>query len=181
MFARVAMNRLWQWHFGEGLQKNSSDFGKLSGLPSNPHLLDWLASEFADRGFSMKQMHRMIVTSDVYKLASRATDSQIAENGADPADAYLWHYRLERLEAEPIWDSIFAAAGTLDVAVGGPSFDVAGGGGGRRGGGAGAGTGGRRGGMAAANPTGNRRRLHDSRFFHESRCCSCVSPGVRCR
>jgi hypothetical protein len=156
MLARVAMNRLWQWHFGEGLQKNSSDFGKLSGLPSNPKLLDWLASEFVSRGFSMKQMHRLIVTSDTYKLASRASDSQLAENSADPSDTYLWHYRLERLEAEPIWDAIFAAAGTLDTAVGGPSFDV-GNAGGRRGGGGAAG-GARRGGMAAAPTNGKMRR-----------------------
>lgn len=140
MFARVAVNRLWQWHFGEGLQKNSSDFGKLSGPPVNPKLLDWLASEFVDRGFSMKQMNRLIVTSDVYKLASSADPAEVAANSADPNDEYLWHFRLERLEAEPIWDSILAAAGTLDLSVGGPSFDV--GGGGRRGGnGAGGGRG----------------------------------------
>jgi hypothetical protein len=165
MFARVAMNRMWQWHFGEGLQKNSSDFGKLSGLPSNPQLLDWLACEFVDRGFSMKQMHRLIVTSETYKLASQAGESQIAGNSADPSNTYLWHYRLERLEAEPIWDSIFAAAGTLDTAVGGPSFDVAGGAGGRRGGGAGS----RRGGMAVANTSGTRRAAYMIRGFSTSR------------
>ena len=158
MFARVAMNRLWQWHFGEGLQKNSSDFGKVSGLPSNPKLLDWLASEFASRGFSMKQMHRLIVTSDTYKLASQASPSQVAENSADPSNASLWHFRLERLAAEPIWDQIFAAAGTLDTAVGGPSFDLAGDGGGRRGGGGAAAGGARRGGMAAAVGNGKTRR-----------------------
>ena len=72
MFARVAVNRLWQWHFGEGLQKNSSDFGMLGGTPSHPQLLDWLASEFVARKFSMKEMHRLMVTSDTYKLASEA-------------------------------------------------------------------------------------------------------------
>lgn len=128
MFARVAVNRLWQWHFGEGLQKNPSDFGKLGGLPANPALLDWLASEFVARGFSMKEMTRLMVTSNVYKLASQADAAQIAANTGDPADASLWHFRLERLEAEPIWDSILSAAGTLDLAVGGPSFDVGGGG-----------------------------------------------------
>jgi hypothetical protein len=123
MFARVAMNRLWQWHFGQGLEKTPSDFGKLAGPPSNPKLLDWLASEFVRRGFSMKQMNRLMVTSDTYKLASRVDDAVIATNKADPDDTYLWHFRLERLEAEPIWDSILSAAGTLDLSVGGPSFD----------------------------------------------------------
>ncbi|HEY8748621.1 MAG TPA: DUF1553 domain-containing protein, partial [Tepidisphaeraceae bacterium] len=162
MFARVAVNRLWQWHFGEGLQKNSSDFGKLSGLPANPNLLNWLASEFVDRGFSMKQMNRLIVTSEVYKLASKADAPEVAANSADQPNAYLWHFRLERLEAEPIWDSIMAAAGTLDTSVGGPSFDV-GGGGGRRGGGGG------RGMASAAAANLNRRAAYMIRGFSTSR------------
>ncbi|HEX4589437.1 MAG TPA: DUF1549 and DUF1553 domain-containing protein, partial [Gemmataceae bacterium] len=125
LFARVAVNRLWQWHFGEGLHKLPSDFGKLGGLPSNPKLLDWLAAEFVKRGFSMKAMHRLIVTSDAYKRSS-AVDPAVAatDRKIDPSNVYLWHYPLRRLEAEPIWDSIFTAAGTLDTAVGGPSFDV---------------------------------------------------------
>jgi hypothetical protein len=134
LFARVAINRIWQWHFGTGLHKTPSDFGNLPGPPSNPVLLDWLASEFVRRGFSMKAMHRLIVTSDTYQLASAADTSLAAANSAaDPDDTYLWHYPLRRLEAEPIWDSILSAAGTLDLTVGGPSFDPAGGTG-RRGG-----------------------------------------------
>ena len=132
MFARVAVNRLWQWHFGEGLHKIPSDFGTLGGSPSNPRLLDWLAAEFAARGFRMKEIHRLIVTSDVYKLASEVDPTRSStEIAADPEDAHLWHFRLRRLEAEPIWDAVFFAANDLDVSVGGPSFDV----GGRRGGG----------------------------------------------
>jgi hypothetical protein len=127
LFARVAVNRLWQWHFGEGLQRSPSDFGTLGGTPSNPPLLDWLAAEFAGRGFRMKEIHRLIVTSDAYKRASgfdpASAESEVA---ADPANAHLWHYRLRRLEAEPIWDAVFAAAGTLDLTFGGPSFEVAG-------------------------------------------------------
>jgi hypothetical protein len=131
MFARVAVNRLWQWHFGEGLHKTPSDFGNLGGSPSNPRLLDWLAAEFAARGFRMKEIHRLIVTSDVYKLASDVDPSRSAtEIAADPENDHLWHFRLRRLEAEPIWDAVFCAANDLDVTVGGPSFDV----GGRRGG-----------------------------------------------
>lgn len=132
MFARVAMNRLWQWHFGQGLEKTSSDFGRLAGDPSDPKLLDWLASEFVRRGFSMKQMHRLIVTSDAYKRASAVSSQPLDANRTDPADSLLWHFRLERLDAEPIWDSIMAAAGSLDTSVGGPSYDI-GGGPGRRG------------------------------------------------
>jgi hypothetical protein len=125
MFARVAVNRIWQWHFGEGIHKLSNDFGKLGGMPSNPQLLDWLASEFAARSFSMKEMHRLMVTSDTYKLASEADVKATAANfKADPEDTYLWRFRLQRLEAEPIWDSILSASGNLDLSVGGPSFDI---------------------------------------------------------
>ena len=124
MFPRVAINRLWQWHFGEGLQKTSSDFGKLGGMPSNQPLLEWLASEFVSGGYSMKQMTRLMVTSDSYKLASDADPKVMSASiKADPSDTYLWHYRLQRLDAEPVWDSIFSAAGNLDTSVGGPSFD----------------------------------------------------------
>ena len=113
MFARVAVNRLWQWHFGEGLQKSSSDFGMLGGTPSHPQLLDWLASEFVARKFSMKEMHRLMLTSDTYKLASDADPAVVSANvKADQQDTYLWHYRVQRLEAEPVWDSILTAAGT---------------------------------------------------------------------
>jgi hypothetical protein len=125
LFARVAVNRLWQWHFGEGLQKTPSDFGKLGGTPTHPRLLDWLASEFVKRDFRMKAMHRLIVTSDTYKLASDADAAlERANSRVDANNSYLWHFRLRRLEAEPIWDSIFTAAGSLDLSVGGPSFDV---------------------------------------------------------
>ena len=125
LFARVAINRIWQWHFGEGLQESPSDFGKLGGVPSNPKLLDWLASEFVRQNFSMKALHRLIVTSNTYQLASEVDTSVAATNfKADPTNACLWHFQLQRLDAEPIWDSIFTAAGSLDLSVGGPSFAV---------------------------------------------------------
>jgi hypothetical protein len=160
LFARVAVNRLWQWHFGEGLHKTPSDFGNLTGMPSNPKLLDWLAAEFAGRKFSMKEMHRLIVTSDTYKLASEAEPAMAAANAQiDPDDAYLWHFRLQRLEAEPIWDSILAAAGDLDLSVGGPSFDVGDGGGG----------GGGRRGARSAGGNANRRAAYMVRGYSTSR------------
>jgi hypothetical protein len=127
LFARVAVNRLWQWHFGEGLQKNTSDFGELGGHPSNQPLLDWLASEFVRTGYGMKQMHRLMVTSEAYKRASDADASFAGNRDIDPENNALWHSRLQRLEAEPIWDSIHTAAGALDTKVGGPSFDIGGG------------------------------------------------------
>jgi hypothetical protein len=157
MFSRVAVNRLWQWHFGEGLQKNPSDYGQLGGTPSHPQLLDWLASEFVARKFSMKEMHRLMVTSDTYKLASEPAPAAVAPNlKADAQNTYLWRYRVQRLEAEPVWDSILSAAGNLDLTVGGPSFSI--GNAGRRGGG-----GGGRGG-AAAGPV-NRRGAYMTRGF----------------
>lgn len=124
LFARVAVNRLWQWHFGVGLQKTPSDFGEMGGRPANPRLLDWLASEFVRRGFSMKAMHRLIVTSETYKRSSEVDPARATSGDAgDPDNTALWHFPLRRLEAEPIWDAIHAAAGDLDLAVGGPSFD----------------------------------------------------------
>lgn len=125
LFARVAVNRLWQWHFGEGLQKLSSDFGVLGGKPSNTKLLDWLASEFVARKFSMKDMHRLMLTSDTYKRASYGDPAVMSANTKiDPQDKYLWSSRVQRLEAEPVWDSILYAAGNLDLTVGGKSFDL---------------------------------------------------------
>ena len=162
-FARVAVNRLWQWHFGEGLQKSPSDFGTLGGMPSNPELLDWLAAEFVARKFSMKEMNRLMVTSDTYRQASSLDAVTVSANSKiDPANDYLWSFRLTRLEAEPIWDGILAAAGTLDLAVGGPSFDIASSEAPRRG----AGGGGRGAAPAAA---ANRRGAYMIRGFSTSR------------
>ena len=127
LFARVAVNRLWQWHFGEGLQKSPSDYGVMGGRPASQPLLDWLASEFIARGYSQKAMHKLMLTSKVYRLASFGDKELMKRNlVADPLSRYLWSFRLQRLEAEPIWDSIFTAAGTLDTSLGGPSFDIEG-------------------------------------------------------
>jgi hypothetical protein len=125
LFARVAVNRLWQWHFGEGLQATPSDFGNLAGPPAHPELLDWLAAEFVKSGFRMKTIHRLIVTSETYQRASALEPARASVNQkADPVNRYLSRFPLRRLEAEPLWDSIFMAAGKLDLSVGGPSFDI---------------------------------------------------------
>ena len=124
LFARVAVNRIWQWHFGEGLQRVPSDFGFLGGRPSNQPLLDYLASEFVAHNYSMKWLHRLIVTSDTYKLASKGAPQQVSANAkADPNDTYLWRFRLQRLEAESVWDSVLFDSGDLDLSVGGKSFE----------------------------------------------------------
>jgi hypothetical protein len=127
LFARVAVNRLWEWHFGKGIQPNPSDFGLLGGRPSNPELLDWLASEFVAKGFSMKAIHKLIVMSDTYRMASTGEPQLMSKNRAiDPANAMLWQFPLLRLDAEAIWDSIFSAAQSLDLKLGGKSFQIAG-------------------------------------------------------
>jgi hypothetical protein len=133
LFARVAVNRIWQWHFGQGLHREPSDFGQLGEVPIHPELLDWLSAEFVARGYSMKWLHRTIVSSETYKRASTAVgccgenESGSAnlhtDNAAiDPNNNLFWKSPIQRLAAEPIWDAIHAAADDLDLAVGGESF-----------------------------------------------------------
>ena len=124
LFARVAVNRIWQWHFGTGLHASAGDFGALGGKPIHPELLDWLASEFIAHGYSMKWLHRLIVTSDAYQRASAANDTVSTESAnrlRDPENRTLWRFPLRRLEAEPIRDALHQLAGTLDLTLGGKS------------------------------------------------------------
>jgi len=123
LFARVAVNRMWQWHFGEGIVATPSDFGRTGQMPVNPQLLDWLASEFTQRKYSMKAMHRLMVTSDLYQQAAVTTpELQSANTAIDPGNKHLWKFPVRRLEAETIRDSILQVAGTLDTSIGGRSF-----------------------------------------------------------
>ena len=123
LFARVAVNRIWAWHFGEALERVTSDFGLLGGKPTNQKLLDYLAAEFVAHDYSMKWLHKLILTSDTYQLSSKADPQFLTANiKADARNSYLWRFRLQRLEAEPIWDSIHYTAGDLDLTVGGKSF-----------------------------------------------------------
>jgi hypothetical protein len=117
--ARVMVNRLWQHHFGEGIVRTPSNFGKMGERPSHPELLDWLAIEFVDRGWSMKQMHKLMLTSRAYQMAS--TD-QPASAAVDPENRWFWRAPRERLEAEVIRDEIMAVSGALDRTLGGPSI-----------------------------------------------------------
>ncbi|MCA9171610.1 MAG: DUF1553 domain-containing protein, partial [Planctomycetales bacterium] len=122
LFARVAVNRMWQWHFGIGLQANTSDFGYMGGEPTHPELLDWLAAEFVAHDYDMKWLHRCIVTSAAYRRASAGDDVGTENLQRDPTNETLWRFPLQRLDAETVWDTLHAAAGDLDLAIGGPSF-----------------------------------------------------------
>ncbi|MEO8659415.1 MAG: DUF1553 domain-containing protein, partial [Bryobacteraceae bacterium] len=123
LFARVAVNRLWQWHFGEGIVATVSDFGNVGENPSMPELLDWLASEFKAGKYSMKAMHRLMVTSETYKRESAGPAALISSNAKiDPRNRYLTRYGLRRLEAEVVRDLAFSVSGQIDLTVGGRSF-----------------------------------------------------------
>jgi hypothetical protein len=119
LFARVIVNRLWQAHFGAGLVETPSDFGFNGGRPSHPELLDWLASQMALRGWSIKAMHRLIVTSATYRQSSR---SNLEALRRDEGDRLLWRKAPVRLEAEMVRDAMFAVSGRLDPRLGGPSY-----------------------------------------------------------
>lgn len=117
--ARVMVNRIWQHHFGEGIVRTPSSFGKMGEAPSHPQLLDWLAVEFVERGWSVKAMHRLMLTSQAYQMASADTT---ANYGIDPENRMFWRMPRVRLEAEVIRDHIMATAGTLNLTVGGPAI-----------------------------------------------------------
>ena len=118
--ARVMVNRIWMHHFGEGIVYTASNFGSMGTRPTNPQLLDWLATEFVNHGWSIKAMHRLIMTSDTYQMASAHADP--AASKADPGNKLLWRYRQRRLEGEVIRDIILGAAGNLNLEAGGPGF-----------------------------------------------------------
>jgi len=119
LFARVAANRLWLAHFGSGLIETPSDLGFNGGAPSHPELLDWLAAELVAGGWSLKGIHRRIVTSAAYRQSSRPDPAALAR---DAGDRLLWRKAPVRLEAEMVRDAMLAASGELDARLGGPSF-----------------------------------------------------------
>ena len=114
--ARVMVNRLWQHHFGEGIVRTPSNFGKMGEQPSHPELLDWLASQFISKGWSMKAMHRLMMNSQLYQMSS---DDNMADLGIDPENRFFWRMPRERVEAEALRDEILAVSGKLDRTVGG--------------------------------------------------------------
>jgi hypothetical protein len=119
LFTRVIVNRLWQAHLGAGLVETPSDLGFSGGLPSHPKLLDWMASELVDQGWSLKAMHRKIVTSATYRQSTRF---DLASSQRDAGNRLLWRKSPTRLEAEMVRDAMLAVAGRLDRRLGGPSF-----------------------------------------------------------
>jgi hypothetical protein len=118
--ARVMVNRIWHHHFGRGLVSTPGNFGRMGRLPSHPELLDWLAVEFIRSGWSVKHMHRLIMNSETYRMAS-AYDSGSARE-TDPDNIYLWRFPLRRMEAESIRDMILAVSGNLNRQAGGPAY-----------------------------------------------------------
>jgi mono/diheme cytochrome c family protein len=117
--ARVMVNRMWQHHFGEGIARTPSNFGKLGERPSHPELLDWLALELIDRGWRLKPMHRLMLTSRAYQMASIDIPANVA---IDPENRLFWRAPRTRLDAETIRDGILAVSGSLDRTLGGPSI-----------------------------------------------------------
>lgn len=118
--ARVAVNHIWNRHFGKALVDTVFDFGVGGAEPVNQQLLDWLAVELMESGWSMKHIHRLIVTSNAYRMSS-TTSGKNAE--IDPDNRFLWRFPPRRLEAEVIRDSILASCGRLESKMGGPSID----------------------------------------------------------
>ncbi|MCA9113333.1 MAG: DUF1553 domain-containing protein, partial [Planctomycetaceae bacterium] len=119
---RVIVNRLWQWHFGNGLVDTPSDFGYGGGRPSHPELLDWLAEELAKRNWSLKAMHRLIVTSETYQQVSTESHDDNRAN-IDADNRLLWRQNPRRIEAEAIRDSVLFVSGKLNPERGGPGFE----------------------------------------------------------
>ena len=121
LVSRVLVNRVWMHHLGRGLVNTPSDFGSMGVEPTNPILLDWLASEFIEQRWGLKRMHKLIMTSTVYRQASRR-DSE--KNAIDPDNRFLWRKPIQRLEAEIIRDRILATSGKLNPKMFGPPVTV---------------------------------------------------------
>ncbi len=122
--ARVAVNHLWNRHFGKPLVPTVFDFGRKGTPPTHPELLDWLAVEFMDHGWSMKHVHRLIVTSRTYRLSSSNSDVAETNLDRDPDNRFLWRMNPRRMEAQLVRDGLLALSGELDLTLGGPSIPV---------------------------------------------------------
>ncbi|MEQ8791734.1 MAG: DUF1553 domain-containing protein [Pirellulaceae bacterium] len=118
--ARVIVNRIWQHHFGTGLVDTPSDFGRMGSRPTHPELLDWLAVELIQNGWSLKHIHRLILTSNTFRQASTPRDDALR---VDADSRLLWRFPPRRLDAEALRDSILLASGKLRDQRGGAGFD----------------------------------------------------------
>lgn len=119
--ARVMVNRMWQHHFGRGISPTPNDFGYLGTAATHPELLDWLATEFVAKGWSMKAMHRLMLNSKTFRLAISSEPKAAA---ADPGNDLFWRFNPRRLTAEEIRDSMLASTGELNLEMGGPSIFI---------------------------------------------------------
>jgi len=117
--ARVLVNRVWQWHFGQGLVSTPSDFGYSGSPPTHPELLDWLADEFVRSGWRIKTLHRLIVLSATYRQSGRLDAKAMS---VDRLNRFLWRMAPRRIEAEELRDSLLAVNGRLDRRMGGPGY-----------------------------------------------------------
>jgi hypothetical protein len=117
--ARVAVNHIWARHFGRPLVKTVFDFGRKGAAPSHPELLDWLACELVESGWSMKHVHRLIVTSSAYRMSSASAGAG-KERKADPENLAFWRMNSVRMEAQVVRDGLLSLAGELDSKIGGP-------------------------------------------------------------
>lgn len=121
--ARVYVNRVWGWHFGRAIVESTENFGALGSRPTHPELLDWLARNFMTSGWSTKELHRLILSSNTYQMASQQAQSTRAAE-VDPENLLLWKFRMERLEAEQIRDAVLAVSGRLDPKLGGKTVPL---------------------------------------------------------
>ena len=118
--ARVFVNRVWHHHFGRGIVATLSNFGTLGGPPTHPELLDTLAVQFMESGWSIKSLHREIMLSSTYQLSSEQHPGNMV---VDPGNEYLWRMTPRRLDIEAWRDALLSVSGSLDPQIGGPSVD----------------------------------------------------------
>jgi hypothetical protein len=118
---RSIVNRIWHYHFGQGIVDSPNDFGRMGSMPSHPELLDWLAVHFRDGNQSLKELHRLIVSSAVYRQSS-ASNQRLEK--LDGGNRYLWRMNRRRLEAESLRDTVLAVSGTLNLKMYGPGYNL---------------------------------------------------------
>jgi cytochrome c553 len=119
--ARVFVNRVWYWHFGQPIVRTMSDFGLRSDPPTHPELLDHLAAWFMDNGWSVKKLHKYILLSSTYQQDSRSNKKGME---VDPTNQWLWRFNIQRLDFESIRDTLLQVSGKLDLTMGGPSIPL---------------------------------------------------------
>ncbi|MEQ1850985.1 MAG: DUF1553 domain-containing protein, partial [Chthoniobacteraceae bacterium] len=121
--ARVIVNRVWQWHFGQAIVRTVSDFGTRSEPPTHPAMLDWMATWFMDNGWSLKKLNKLVVMSSAYQQDSRPNERAMK---VDPTNQWLWRNNIQRLDFEEVRDTLLTISGKLDLTMGGQPFNIGG-------------------------------------------------------